>query len=144
MVENLVEKLPDYGGLRITAGQIKKKPVASQRVSLVPVTGLEPVRCRQRWILSPLRLPFHHTGRCVLYITSHRWRFFILWPPMAADVATVCGSQRMSLARTPASLADRCTCCTLACSATGSARVRNGGFCVHYVYFFLTPASVPQ
>ena len=24
---------------------------------LVPVTGLEPVRCRQRWILSPLRLP---------------------------------------------------------------------------------------
>ena len=30
---------------------------------LVPVTGLEPVRCRQRWILSPLRLPFHHTGR---------------------------------------------------------------------------------
>ena len=32
---------------------------------LVPVTGLEPVRCRQRWILSPLRLPFHHTGRCL-------------------------------------------------------------------------------
>ena len=28
----------------------------------MPVTGLEPVRCRQRWILSPLRLPFHHTG----------------------------------------------------------------------------------
>lgn len=24
---------------------------------VVPVTGLEPVRCRQRWILSPLRLP---------------------------------------------------------------------------------------
>ncbi len=31
---------------------------------LVPVAGLEPARCRQRWILSPLRLPFHHTGRC--------------------------------------------------------------------------------
>ena len=31
-------------------------------LKLVPVTGLEPVRCRQRWILSPLRLPFHHTG----------------------------------------------------------------------------------
>ena len=29
---------------------------------LVPVTGLEPVRHRWRWILSPLRLPFHHTG----------------------------------------------------------------------------------
>ena len=29
---------------------------------MVPVTGLEPVRHRWRWILSPLRLPFHHTG----------------------------------------------------------------------------------
>ena len=33
---------------------------------MVPVAGLEPARCRQRWILSPLRLPFHHTGT-VLY-----------------------------------------------------------------------------
>ena len=24
---------------------------------MVPVAGLEPARCRQRWILSPLRLP---------------------------------------------------------------------------------------
>ena len=29
---------------------------------MVPVAGLEPARCHQRWILSPLRLPFHHTG----------------------------------------------------------------------------------
>ena len=29
---------------------------------LVPVAGLEPARHRWRWILSPLRLPFHHTG----------------------------------------------------------------------------------
>lgn len=29
---------------------------------LVPGTGLEPVRCCQRGILSPLCLPFHHTG----------------------------------------------------------------------------------
>ncbi len=36
--------------------------------ALVPVAGLEPARCRQRWILSPLRLPFHHTGRCYLSI----------------------------------------------------------------------------
>lgn len=35
---------------------------------LVPVTGLEPVRCRQRWILSPLRLP----------IPSHRHEFHAL------------------------------------------------------------------
>ena len=29
---------------------------------MVPVAGLEPARHRWRWILSPLRLPFHHTG----------------------------------------------------------------------------------
>ena len=34
----------------------------SDYIGLVPVTGLEPVRHRWRWILSPLRLPFHHTG----------------------------------------------------------------------------------
>ena len=34
----------------------------SDHFHLVPVTGLEPVRHRWRWILSPLRLPFHHTG----------------------------------------------------------------------------------
>ncbi len=34
----------------------KKTPLHSGAF-LVPVTGLEPVRCRQRWILSPLRLP---------------------------------------------------------------------------------------
>ena len=37
---------------------------------LVPVTGLEPVRHRWRWILSPLRLPFHHTGRCFYSIVQ--------------------------------------------------------------------------
>ena len=63
VVEKLVEKRLSRSGLKITADKTKKKPVAGQRVSLVPVTGLEPVRCRQRWILSPLRLPFHHTGR---------------------------------------------------------------------------------
>ena len=34
----------------------KKTPLHSGAF-LVPVTGLEPVRCRQRWILSPRRLP---------------------------------------------------------------------------------------
>ena len=41
---------------------------------LVPVTGLEPVRCRQRWILSPLRLPIpsHRQMRdATLNIISH-------------------------------------------------------------------------
>ncbi len=57
---------------------------------LVPVAGLEPARCRQRWILSPLRLPFHHTGRCVLYLTSHRWRFYYCgrrWRQMSPTIA---------------------------------------------------------
>ena len=40
----------------------EKREAEASLFSLVPVTGLEPVRCRQRWILSPLRLPFHHTG----------------------------------------------------------------------------------
>ena len=67
MVEKLVEKFSKDSGLRITAGKRKNpKSVDIQQISdLVPVTGLEPVRCRQRWILSPLRLPFHHTGRCL-------------------------------------------------------------------------------
>ena len=41
----------------------------SDFVGLVPVTGVEPVRCRQRWILSPLRLPIpsHRQVRMVLY-----------------------------------------------------------------------------
>ena len=47
----------------ITFRRCKKIPrPVRDRGKMVPVTGLEPVRCRQRWILSPLRLPFHHTG----------------------------------------------------------------------------------
>jgi len=54
---------------------------------------------------------------------------FLMWPPFRRHhVANVCGARRMSLARTPVSLADRCTCSTLASSATGGARVCNGGF----------------
>ena len=41
---------------------VEKATCFNTPLFLVPVTGLEPVRCRQRWILSPLRLPFHHTG----------------------------------------------------------------------------------
>ena len=41
---------------------------------VVPVTGLEPVRCRQRWILSPLRLPIpsHRRGWLTYYIAWRR------------------------------------------------------------------------
>ena len=38
--------------------------------SLVPVVGLEPTRCRHQRILSPSRLPFHHTG-LTLFIISY-------------------------------------------------------------------------
>ena len=38
-------------------------PTALPRdIFVVPVTGLEPVQYRYRGILSPLCLPFHHTG----------------------------------------------------------------------------------
>ena len=71
LVEKLVELRPYRGGLKITAGKRKTpKPLENKGFwDLVPVTGLEPVRCRQRWILSPLRLPFHHTGR--IHSCSH-------------------------------------------------------------------------
>ena len=41
---------------------------------VVPVTGLEPVRCRQRRILSPLRLPFHHTGAVPIQYSTFLWK----------------------------------------------------------------------
>ena len=65
-MEKLMEQSEKCSGLRIAAGKEKgPKPVDNKGFwTLVPVTGLEPVRCRQRWILSPLRLPFHHTGKC--------------------------------------------------------------------------------
>ena len=53
----------------------QKREAEASLFCLVPVAGLEPARCRQRWILSPLRLPFHHTGRCVFHcslVVSHR------------------------------------------------------------------------
>ena len=41
---------------------------------MVPVAGLEPARCRQRWILSPLRLPIpsHRQVRLVLYAIERK------------------------------------------------------------------------
>ena len=64
MVEKLIENYNRRSGLKIAVGKEKSpKPLETLRIlDLVPVTGLEPVRCRQRRILSPLRLPFHHTG----------------------------------------------------------------------------------
>ena len=32
---------------------------------MVPEAGLEPARTHVQWILSPSRLPFHHSGRLI-------------------------------------------------------------------------------
>ena len=53
----------------------KKEEALASSFLLVPVTGLEPVRHRWRRILSPLRLPFHHTGRCVILLLHAPIRF---------------------------------------------------------------------
>ena len=46
---------------------------------LVPVAGLEPARCRHRWILSPLRLPIpSHRQVCIIpycYISNRLYHF---------------------------------------------------------------------
>ena len=46
------------------------------RDDVVPVTGLEPVRCRQRWILSPLRLPIPSHRRVNAVIIQQNFRNF--------------------------------------------------------------------
>ena len=51
----------------------------------------------------------------------------------------VCGARRMSLAQTPAFLADRGTHCALAVSATGSARVLRPNF--HWLRQFKSVAA---
>ena len=64
MIEFLIELHLHRSGLTIASSKEKSpKPLEPLRVlDLMPVTGLEPVRHRWRRILSPLRLPFHHTG----------------------------------------------------------------------------------
>ena len=41
----------------------------STSIHMVPVAGLEPARCRQRWILSPLRLPIPSHRQVLMYYT---------------------------------------------------------------------------
>ena len=56
-------------------GTLSSKPQGIETIPwgfVVPVTGLEPVRHRWRWILSPLRLPFHHTGIVLIYYSIHQ------------------------------------------------------------------------
>ena len=48
---------------------------------MVPVTGVEPVRYRYHWILSPARLPIPSHRHITLYIIPYRYKkikyFFI-------------------------------------------------------------------
>ena len=68
MIEFLIETNTFRSGLKIASSKRKSpKPLGNTGIlDLVPVTGLEPVRHRWRRILSPLRLPFHHTGMVLI------------------------------------------------------------------------------
>ena len=57
MIEKLIEFHISYSGLTIASSKRKspKSLEALRILDLVPVTGLEPVRHRWRWILSSLR-----------------------------------------------------------------------------------------
>ena len=48
----------------------KKDLCFSTKVFLVPVIGVEPIRCRHHWILSPARLPIPSHRRLLRYYNS--------------------------------------------------------------------------
>ena len=50
--------------------KISEQKNCSEIKKMVPLTGLEPVLNRFRWILSPLCLPFHHSG----VFNPFKWR----------------------------------------------------------------------
>ena len=72
VVEKIVELRFYRSGLKIAVGmkntQNSSKTKNFGLFRMVPVAGLEPARCRHRWILSPLRLP----------IPSHRHIYNVL------------------------------------------------------------------
>ena len=62
---------PAERGRFFTTPQTAKDPQSKRTAGLlVPVVGLEPTPCRQERILSPSRLPFHHTGERTAYYTG--------------------------------------------------------------------------
>ena len=58
----------ERSGTSPAAGGHQKEGIRMDAHFLVPVVGLEPTRCRHQRILSPSRLPFHHTGVVLLSI----------------------------------------------------------------------------
>ena len=59
-------RFANYKFATVRPSRIKKRRETS-RLFLVPLIGLEPIRCRHRGILSPLRLPFRHSGIFCLF-----------------------------------------------------------------------------
>ena len=90
--------------LFLFARTYKKAPEQSLLCSgMVPVTGLEPVRCRQRRILSPLRLP----------IPSHRQVQELLYAiavPFASKILRSNGESKVYVAFMIAGKSDRANC----------------------------------
>ena len=78
--EHFIEKLlfvfrwntnkADRGFQETINAKIKGTPQRGVPFILVPVAGLEPARCRHRWILSPLRLPIPSHRHLVLVYCS--------------------------------------------------------------------------
>ena len=60
-----------FGGVGVDTEKRRTPDIYTVGSSVVPVAGLEPARCRQRWILSPLRLPIpSHRHWCERYYTT--------------------------------------------------------------------------
>ena len=66
----------DYTILQQKNVQNHKKVILEQ---MVPVVGLEPTRYRYQRILSPSRLPFHHTGKLLEYYTLRKAKNQVLF-----------------------------------------------------------------
>ena len=70
-------------GSRLPAQKISRHPDGVSAY-LVPVAGLEPARCRHRWILSPLRLPIPSHRQVLM----HKYTAKEIW-----GLAACCGAR---------------------------------------------------
>ena len=84
------------------------------RSDMVPVTGLEPVRCRQRWILSPLRLPIpSHRPVCLsLYCGRHEIASIFSGPNVNNIRCLVLSGGYLSLTAVPYAMTSAAPCIT--------------------------------
>ena len=122
----------------------QKRDIPKDASFLVPVAGLEPARCRQRWILSPLRLPIpSHRQVCIyfnspvsaslcLFIGNKECLSSISLFRLPVAVPSICLRRRSSLAS-----ADRCHSLPSLDSATGGGQVapHHTGRCAYTRYW---------